>query len=130
MNALSFLYVVQCSYHKKSFGQKKKRGPYAIEAQEFVVVKSEILSTGLFTDLTLEQEIKVSKCHRGMIRLRKSCPRLPSYNLTESRPHGKAISQQLSLVSKASEWNEHYRHCGDVAGVIAGCHGNQFKSYN
>lgn len=44
------------------FLPKKKRGPYVIEgieAWEFVVVKSEILFTGLFTDLTLEQEIKV-----------------------------------------------------------------------
>ena len=41
----------------------------ALKSEDFVVAKSEILFTRLFTDQTLEQELKVLKRHGGMFGL-------------------------------------------------------------
>ena len=41
----------------------------ALKSEDFVVAMSEIPFTRLFTDQTLEQEIKVLKRHGGMFRL-------------------------------------------------------------
>ena len=39
----------------------------ALKSGDFVVAKSEVPFTRLFTDQTLEQEIKVLKCQGGMV---------------------------------------------------------------
>ena len=41
----------------------------ALKSEDFVVTKSEILFTRLFTDQTLEQGLKVLKRHGGMFGL-------------------------------------------------------------
>jgi len=41
----------------------------ALKSEDFVVAKSDILFTRLFTDQTLEQDIKVLKRHGGVLGL-------------------------------------------------------------
>ena len=41
----------------------------ALKSGEFVVAKSDVVFTRLFTDQTLEQEIKMLKCHDGIVAL-------------------------------------------------------------
>ncbi|XP_044180398.1 uncharacterized protein LOC114947533 [Acropora millepora] len=89
----------------------------AFKSGDFVVTKSEIPFTRLFTDQTLEQEIKVLKHHGGMVGLSQDEAALDCLLITS--PHlARMVKQYLNSfpkVSKGSERNEHYQLSGDVA---------------
>jgi len=77
----------------------------ALRSGNFVVAKSEILLTWLFTDQTLEQEIKVLKHHRGIVGLSQDEAALDCLLITSPHLTSK-VKQYLNSfpkVSKASE---------------------------
>ena len=89
----------------------------ALKSGDFVVAKSEIPFTRMFTDQTLEQEIKVLKRHGGMVGLSQDEAALDRLLITS--PHlARMVKQYLKSfprVSESSERNEHYQLSGDVA---------------
>ena len=89
----------------------------ALKSGNFVVAKSEIPFTRMFTDQMLEQEIKVLKHHGGMVGLSQDECALDRLLITS--PHlARMVKQYLTSfpkVSEASERNEHYQLSGDVA---------------
>jgi len=73
----------------------------ALKSGDFVVAKSEIPFTRLFSDQTLEQEIKVLKHHRGMVRLSQDEAALDSLLITS--PHlTRMVKQYLNSFPKVS----------------------------
>ena len=64
----------------------------ALKSGDFVVAKSEIPFTRMFTDQMLEQEIKVLKRHGGMVRLKQDEAALDRLLIT---------SPNLARISKA-----------------------------
>ena len=83
---------------------------------DFVVAKSKIPFTRLFTDQMLEQEIKVLKRHGGIVGLSHDEAALDDLLITS--PHlARMVKQYLNCfpkVSKTSEGTEHYQLSGDV----------------
>jgi hypothetical protein len=80
------------------------------------VAKSEVPFTHLFTDQTLEQEIKGLKRHGGMVGLSQDEAALD--RLVTTTPHLAQIVKQyinsFPKASKSSEQSEHYQLSGDV----------------
>ena len=89
----------------------------ALKSGDFVVAKSEIPFTQLFTDQTLEQEIKMLKRHGGMIGLSQDEAALD--RLVTITPHlTHLVRQFLNAFPKASrstDRSEHYQLSGSVA---------------
>ena len=89
----------------------------ALKSGDFVVAKSDIPFTRLFTDQTLEQKIKVLKRHGGMVGLSQDEAALDRLLIT-SLHLARMVKQYLKSfpkVSMASERKEHYQLSGDVA---------------
>ena len=89
----------------------------ALKSGDFVVAKSEIPFTHLFTDQTLEQEIKSMKNHGGMVGLSKD--EVAVDRLVTTTPHLACIVKQyLSSFSQAPDSSlrhEHYQLSGEAA---------------
>jgi len=89
----------------------------ALKSGDFVVAKSDIPFTHLFTDQTLEQEIKMLKRHGGMVGLSQDDAALDRLVITT--PHLSHLMQQFlnsfPKASKSSERSEHYQLSGAVA---------------
>ena len=89
----------------------------ALKSDNFVVAKSEIPFTHLFTDQTLEQEIKKLKRHGGMVGLSQDDAALD--RLVVTTPHLSHLVQQFlnsfPKGSKSFERSEHYQLSGAVA---------------
>ena len=96
----------------------------ALKSGDFVVAKSEVPFTQLFTDQTLEQEIKMLKRHGGMVGLSQDEAALDrldvhKYITIAITPHlTHLVKQFLNAFSKASrstDRSEHYQLSGTVA---------------
>jgi len=89
----------------------------ALKSGEFVVAESEVPFTQLFTDQTLEQEIKMLKRHGGMVGLSQDEAALD--RLVTITPHlTHLVKQFLNTFHKASrstDRSEHYQLSGTVA---------------
>jgi len=89
----------------------------ALKSGDFVVAKSEVPFTQLFTDQTLEQEIKMLKRHGGMVGLSQDEAALD--RLVTTTPHlTHLVKQFLNAFPKASrstDRSEHYQLSGAVA---------------
>lgn len=89
----------------------------ALKSGDFVVAKSEVPFTRLFTDQTLEQEIKELKRHGGMVGLSQDEAALD--RLVTTTPHlAHIVKQYLNSFpqsTKSSERSEHYQLSGNVA---------------
>ena len=89
----------------------------ALKSGDFVVTKSEVAFTSLFTDQTLEQEIKGLKRHGGMVGLSQDESALD--RLVTTIPHlARIVKQYLNSFpqgSKSSERREHYQLSGNTA---------------
>ena len=89
----------------------------ALETGDFVVAKSVVPFTRLFTDQTLEQEIKELKRHGGMVGLSQDDAALD--RLVTTTPHLAHIVRQylnsFPQSNKSSERSEHYQLTGNVA---------------
>ena len=57
----------------------------ALKSRDFVVAKSDVAFTRLFTDQTLKQEIKMLKCHGGIAGLSQEDSALD--RLVTTTPH-------------------------------------------
>ena len=113
----------------------------ALKSGNFVVAKSEIPFTHLFTDQALEQEIKKLKGHGGMVGLTRDEAALD--RLVTTTPHiARLVNQYLNRFPKASRSNartEHYQLSGEIAlrsranalkirnSIEMHCKGNPFK---
>ena len=64
----------------------------ALKSGDFVVVKSDVAFTNLFTDQTLEQKIKMLKCHNGIVGLIQDIYALD--RLITTTPHLSRIIRQ------------------------------------
>ena len=74
----------------------------ALKSGDFVVAKSEVPFTCLFTDQTLEQEIKRLKGHGGMVGLSQDEAALDC--LVTTTPHlARIVQQYLDSSSQTSE---------------------------
>ena len=88
----------------------------ALKSGDFVVSKSEVPFTHLFTDQALEQEIKELKGHGGIVGLSQEEAALD--RLVTTTPHlARIVKQYLHSFPHAStsERNEHYQLAGDIA---------------
>ena len=89
----------------------------ALKLGNFVVAKSEVPFTQLFTDQTLEQEIKELKRHGGMVGLSQDEAALD--RLVTTTPHlARIVKQYLNSFPQAcrsSERREHYQLSGDIS---------------
>ena len=90
----------------------------ALKSGDFVVNKSEILFTSLFTDQTLEQEIKGLKKHGGIVGLSQNEEALD--RLLHTTPHLARIVSQFLLSfphpsQNTSQPKEHYHLCGNTS---------------
>ena len=89
----------------------------ALKSGDFVVAKSEVPFTQLFTDQTLKQEIKMLKRHGGMVGLSQDEAALD--RLVTITPHlTHLVKQFLNAFFKASrstDRSEHYQLSGTVA---------------
>ena len=90
----------------------------ALKSGEFVMNKSEIPFTSLFTDQTLEQEIKALKNHGGIVGLTQDEGALD--RLLHTTPHLARIVQQFllsfpHLSRNSNKSHEHYQLCGNIA---------------
>ena len=89
----------------------------ALKTGDFVVAKSEVPFTQLFTDQTLEQEIKGLKRQGGMVGLSQDEAALD--RLVTTTPHLARIVKQylysFPQACKSSERNEHYQLASNVA---------------
>ena len=88
----------------------------ALKSGAFVVAKSEIPFTHLFTDQALEQEIKKLKGHGGMVGLSRDEAALD--RLVTTTPHlAGLVNQYLNSFPKASRSSrkEHYQLSGEIA---------------
>ena len=89
----------------------------ALKSGDFVVAKSEVPFTRLFTDQTLEQEITMLKRHGGMVGLSQDEAAMD--RLVTTTPHlAHIVKQYLNSFpqsTKSSERNEHYQLSGNVA---------------
>jgi hypothetical protein len=113
----------------------------ALKAGEFVLAKSEVPFTCLFTDQTLEQKIKELKRHGGMVGLSQDETGLD--RLVTTTPHlARIVKQYLNSFPKessSSHRNEHYQLSGCVSirsrentpklrhSIELHCAGNPFK---
>lgn len=113
----------------------------ALKSGAFVVAKSEIPFTRLFTDQALEQEIKTLKGHGGMVGLSRDEAALD--RLVTTTPHlARLVNQYLNgfpKVSRSSVRKEHYQLSGEIAlrsranalkirqQIELHCEGNPFK---
>ena len=89
----------------------------ALKCGDFVAAKSKVPFTSLFTDQTLEQEIKKLKQHGGMIGLSQS-EVAPDRLLVTTPRLANLIKRYLSGFprhSQPSERAEHYQLSGQVA---------------
>lgn len=89
----------------------------ALKSGEFVVAKSEIPFTHLFTDQALEQEIKKLKGHGGMVGLSRDEAAL-DWLVTTTPYLASLVNQYLSSFPKASRTSvrtEHYQLSGEIA---------------
>ena len=81
------------------------------------MAKSEVSFTHLFTDQTLEQEIKGLKRHGGIVGLTQDAAALD--RLVTTTPHLAHIVKEylnsFPLPSKATDRNEHYQLSGNIA---------------
>ena len=88
-----------------------------LKSGDFVEAKSDVAFTGLFTDQTLEQEIKMLKRHGGIVGLSQDDSALD--RLVTTTPHcSPIITQYLNRFPKTStqyEWNEHYQLSGGIS---------------
>ena len=82
----------------------------ALKSGDFVVVKSEVPFTYLFTDQTLEQDIKGLKHHGGMVGLSQDEAALD--RLVTTTPHLTRLVKQFLIdftpTSEGTKQNEHY----------------------
>ena len=89
----------------------------ALKSGAFVVAKSDIAFTHLFTDQALEQEIKKLKGHGGMVGLSRDEAALD--RLVTTTPHiARLVNQYLNTFPKASRTSgrtEHYQLSGEMA---------------
>ena len=89
----------------------------ALKSGDFVVAKSEVPFTRLFTDHTLEQEIKGLKRHGGIVGLSQSETALD--RIVTMTPHlARIVQEYLNTFPQAStsyRRSEHYHLSGDVA---------------
>jgi len=112
----------------------------ALKSGDFVVAKSEMPFTCMFTDQTLEQEIKTLKRHGGIIGLSQDEGALD--RLVTITPHLAQIVEQYLAAFNANdggERSEHYQLTGAVAvrtaanaaklrdSIALHCAGNPFK---
>jgi hypothetical protein len=113
----------------------------ALKAGEFVIAKSEVPFTCLFTDQTLEQKIKEVKLHGRMVGLSQDETGLD--RLVTTTPHlARIVKQYLNSFPKessSSHRNEHYQLSGCVSirsrentpklrhSIELHCAGNPFK---
>ena len=95
----------------------KNDDPVMWEAPDFVVAKSDVAFTRLFTDQTLEQEIKMLKRHGGIVGLSQDDSALD--RLVTTTPHlSRIVRQYLNSFPQTStqyEWTEHYKLSGGVS---------------
>ena len=86
----------------------------ALKSGDFVVAKLDVAFTRLFTDQTLDQEIKMLKRHRGIVGLSKDDSALD--RLVTTTPYLSRIERQymnsFPQHSAQYEWNEHYQLSG------------------
>ena len=89
----------------------------ALKCRDFVVAKSEVPFTCLFTDQALEQEIKGLKRHGGMVGLSQDEVALD--RLVTTTPHvARIVKQFLNDFSPSPEGakrKEHYQLTGNIA---------------
>lgn len=113
----------------------------ALKTGDFVVARSEIPFTCLYTDQSLEQEIKTLKHHGGMVGLSRDEGALD--RLITTTPYlSRIVKLYLSSfprASKSTERHEHHQLSGDVAvrsranamklrnSIELHCGGNPFK---
>ena len=89
----------------------------ALKSGDFVVAKSDVAFTHLFTDQTLEQDIKMLKCHNGIVGLSQDISALD--RLVTTTPHlSRIVRQYLNSFPQTStqyERNEHYQLTGGIS---------------
>jgi len=89
----------------------------ALKSDAFVVAKSDIPFTHLFTDQALEKEIKKQKGHGGMVGLSRDEAAL-SRLVTTTLHIARLVNQYLNTIPKASTTSartEHYQLSGEMA---------------
>lgn len=89
----------------------------ALKSGDFVVAKSDVPFTRLFTDQTLEQEIKMLKRHGGIVGLSQDDSALD--RLVTTTPHlSRIVRQYLNSFPQTStsyERSEHYQLSGGIS---------------
>ena len=89
----------------------------ALKSGDFVVAKSDVAFTRLFTDQTLEQEIKMLKRHGGIVGLSQDASALDRL-VTATHYRSRIVTQHLNRIPQISthyEWNEHYQLSGQIS---------------
>ena len=83
----------------------------ALKSGDFVVAKSDVAFTRLFTHQTLEQGIKMLKRHCGIVGLSQDASALDRL-VTATHHRSFIVRQYLNSFPQTStqyEWNEHYQ---------------------
>ena len=106
--------------HLTSMNALEKDDPVtweALKSGDFVVAKSEVTFTRLFTDQKLERKIKMLKRHGGIVGLSQDDSALDK--LVTTTPHLSRIVRQylnnLPQTSMSFERSEHYQLSGAVS---------------
>ena len=110
-------YVRLMPVHLAQMNALENDDPVTWKAQksgDFVVAKSDVAFTRLFTDQTLVQEIKMLNCHGGIVGLSQYDSALG--RLVTTTPHlSRIVRQYLNSFAQTStqyEQNEHYHISG------------------